>query len=136
MAKTVCIGRGADADRIVARRTSARIHLNGMPFQSDTGSGYQLHDQATARPAAGDARHHSDAVVAIGLSMARVPRRDGAEASARVEIMNATARMSERSPEPAPRPATFAGDPSSTSDGQHVVFNKFVAATEHFVSGS
>ena len=105
-----------------------------MLFQADTGSGYQLY---TIKANGHDLRQvthvtNSDAVLGDwSPDGTQIVYEHGAEEFARVEIMNADGSdvrvLAGTGTETG---LTFAGDPSFTPDGEHIVFSKFVAATE------
>ena len=105
-----------------------------MLFQADTGSGYQLY---TIKANGHDLRQvtrvtNSDAVLGDwSPDGTQIVYEHGAEAFARVEIMNADGTnvrvLAGTGLEPG---VTYAGDPSFTPDGEHIVFNKFVEATQ------
>jgi Tol biopolymer transport system component len=123
---------------IVAGPVSATYpDRNGrMLFQADTGSGYQLY---TIKANGHDLRQvthvtNSDAVLGDwSVDGTQIVYEHGAQEFARVEIMNADGTnvrvLAGTGTEPR---VTFAGDPSFTPDGEHIVFNKFVEATEDF----
>ena len=107
-----------------------------MLFQADTGSGYQLY---TIKANGHDLRQvthvtNSDAVLGDwSPDGTQIVYEHGAEAFARVEIMNADGtNVRVLAGTGTETGVTFAGDPSFTPDGEHIVFNKFVAATEDF----
>ena len=121
---------------VVAGPTSATYpDRNGrMLFQADTGSGYQLY---TIKANGHDLRQvthvtNSDAVLADwSPDGTQIVYEHGAEAFARVEIMNADGtNVRVVAGTGTETGVTFAGDPSFTPDGEHIVFNKFIEATE------
>jgi Tol biopolymer transport system component len=107
-----------------------------LVFQADTGSGSQLY---TIKANGHDLRQvthatNSEAVLADwSPDGTQIVYEHGAEDFARVEIMDADGTdvrvLAGTGTEPG---LTFAGDPSFTPDGEHIVFNKFVLATEDF----
>jgi hypothetical protein len=120
----------------VAGPTSATYpDRNGrLLFQADTGSGYQLY---TIKANGHDLRQvthftNSDAVLGDWSPDGRqIVYEHGAEESARVEIMNADGtNVRVLAGTGTETGVTYAGDPSFTPDGEHIVFSKFVAATE------
>ena len=107
-----------------------------MLFQADTGSGYQLY---TIKANGHDLRQvthvtNSDAVLGDwSPDGTQIVYEHGAEEFARVEIMNADGtNVRVLAGTGTETGVTFAGDPSFTPDGEHIVFNKFVEATEDF----
>jgi Tol biopolymer transport system component len=103
-------------------------------FQADTGSGYQLY---TIKSNGHDLRQvthvtESDAVAGDWSPDGRqIVYEHGAEGFARVEIMNADGSdVRVLAGTGLDEGATYAGDPSFTPDGEHIVFVKFVEATE------
>jgi Tol biopolymer transport system component len=107
-----------------------------MLFQADTGSGYQLY---TIKANGHDLRQvthvtNSDAVLGDwSPDGTQIVYEHGAEDYARVEIMNADGTdVRVLAGTGTENGVTFAGDPSFTPDGDHIVFNKFVAGTEDF----
>jgi Tol biopolymer transport system component len=123
---------------IVAGPASATYpDRNGrLVFQADTGSGYQLYTIKANGHDLQQVTHvtNSDAVLADWSPDGRqIVYEHGAEAYARVEIMNADGtNVRVLAGTGTEAGVTFAGDPSFTPDGEHVVFNKFVEATEDF----
>ena len=105
-------------------------------FQADTGSGYQLY---TIKANGHDLRQvthvaNSDATLADwSPDGTQIVYDHNSETFGRVEIMNADGTnvrvLAGTGTETA---FTFAGDPSFTPDGEHIVFNKFVDATQDF----
>jgi Tol biopolymer transport system component len=123
---------------IVAGPTSATYQdRNGrILFQADTGSGSQLY---TIKPNGHDLRQvthvtEGEAVLADWSPDGRqIVYEHGSEEFVRVEIMNADGtNVRALAGTGTEAGVTYAGDPSFTPDGQHIVFNKFVEATEDF----
>ena len=121
---------------IVAGPASATYpDRNGrMLFQADTGSGYQLYTIKANGHDLQQVTHvtNSDAVLGDwSPDGTQIVYEHGAEDFARVELMNADGTdvrvLAGTGTETG---LVFAGDPSFTPDGEHIVFNKFVAATE------
>jgi Tol biopolymer transport system component len=123
---------------IVAGTASATYpDRNGrLVFQADTGSGYQLYTVKANGHDLQQVTHvtNSDAVLADWSPDGRqIVYEHGAEAYARVEIMNADGtNVRVLAGTGTETGVTFAGDPSFTPDGEHIVFNKFLEATEDF----
>jgi dipeptidyl aminopeptidase/acylaminoacyl peptidase len=121
---------------IVAGPASATYpDRNGrLVFQADTGSGYQLYTVKANGHDLQQVTHvtNSDAVLADWSPDGRqIVYEHGAEEYARVEIMNADGtNVRVLAGTGTETDLTFAGDPSFTPDGEHIVFGKFVAATE------
>ena len=121
---------------IVAGPTSATYpDRNGrLLFQADTGSGSQLY---TIKANGHDLRQvthvtDSEAVAADWSPDGRqIVYEHGSEEFARVEIMNADgSNVRVLAGTGFDDGVTYAGNPAFTPDGQHIVFNKFVEATE------
>jgi Tol biopolymer transport system component len=121
---------------IVAGPASATYpDRNGrLVFQADTGSGYQLYIVKANGHDLQQVTHvtNSDAVLADWSPDGRqIVYEHGAEEYARVEIMNGDGtNVRVLAGTGSETDLTFAGDPSFTPDGEHIVFGKFVAATE------
>lgn len=105
-------------------------------FQADTGSGYQLY---TIKANGHDLQQitqvvNSDAVAGDWSPDGRkIVYEHGSETFARVEIMNADGSdVRVLAGTGLETGVTYAVEPSFTPDGQHIVFNKFVEATEDF----
>lgn len=105
-------------------------------FQADTGTGYQLY---TIKANGHDLRqvtHVTNSDVVLGdwsPDGRQIVYEHGAEDFARVEIMNADGtNVRVLSGTGTETGITYAGDPSFTPDGEHIVFNKFVEATDDF----
>ena len=105
-------------------------------FQADTGTGYQLY---TIRANGHDLRqvtHVANSDVVLGdwsPDGRQIVYEHGAEDFARVEIMNADGtNVRVLAGTGTETGVTYAGDPSFTPDGEHIVFNKFVEATDDF----
>ena len=105
-------------------------------FQADTGSGYQLY---TIKANGLDLQQVTD--VTDGEAVLADWSPDGtqivydhnSETFGRVEIMNADGtNVRVLAGTGTETGLTFAGDPSFAPDGQHIVFNKFVDATQDF----
>ena len=105
-------------------------------FQADTGSGSQLY---TIKANGHDLRQvthvaNSDAVLADwSPDGMQIVYDHNSETFGRVEIMNADGtNVRVLAGTGTETGLTFAGDPSFTPDGEHIVFNKFVDATQDF----
>jgi Tol biopolymer transport system component len=105
-------------------------------FQADTGSGYQLY---TIKANGHDLRqvtHVTDSDAVLGdwsPDGTRIVYDHNGETFGRVEIMNADGTdVRILAGTGVDAGVTYAGDPSFTPDGGHVVFNKFVEATQDF----
>jgi Tol biopolymer transport system component len=102
-------------------------------FQADTGSGYELY---TIRPNGKDLRKltgvDGDAVLADWSPDGRqIVYEHGTEAFARVEIMNADgSNVRDLTGTGLGGQFSFAGDPSFTPDGQHIVFGRYIPDTD------
>ena len=123
---------------VMAGPTSATYpDRNGrILFQADTGSGSQLY---TIKANGHDLRqvtHVTNSEAVLGdwsPDGEQIVYEHGAEAFVRVEIMNADGtNVRVLAGTGTETGVTFAGDPSFTPDGKHIVFNKFVVATEDF----
>ena len=107
-----------------------------MLFHADTGSGSQLY---TIKANGHDLRQvtnvtESEAVLGDWSPDGRqIVYEHGSEEFVRVEIMNADGtNVRVLAGTGTETGVTYAGDPSFTPDGEHIVFNKFVEATEDF----
>ena len=107
-----------------------------LVFQADTGSGYQLY---TVRPNGHDLRQvtHVTASDAVASDWSpdgtRIVYEHGAETFARVEIMDADgSNVRVLAGTGLEAGEVYAFEPSFTPDGEHIVFGKFVVATEDF----
>jgi Tol biopolymer transport system component len=107
-----------------------------MLFQADTGSGYQLY---TIKANGHDLRqvtHVTDSEAVMGdwsPDGRQIVYEHGSETGVRVELMNADGtNVRALAGTGLEAGVTYASNPSFTPDGEHVVFNKFVEATEDF----
>jgi Tol biopolymer transport system component len=107
-----------------------------MLFQADTGSGYQLY---TIKANGHDLRqvtHVTDSEAVLGdwsPDGRQIVYDHNAEAFGRVELMNADGtNVRVLAGTGTEAGVTFAGDPSFMPDGEHIVFNKFIEATQDF----
>ena len=105
-------------------------------FQADTGSGYQLY---TIKANGHDLRqvtHVTDSDAVLGdwsPDGTQIVYDHNSEAFGRVEIMNADGtNVRVLAGTGTESGLTFAGDPSFTPDGEHIVFNKFLDASQDF----
>lgn len=122
---------------MAAPTTATYPDRNGrLLFQADTGSGSQLY---TIRANGHDLRQvthvtQGEAVLADWSPDGRqIVYEHGSEEFVRVEIMNADGtNVRVLAGTGTETGVTYAGDPSFTPDGEHIVFNKFVEATEDF----
>jgi Tol biopolymer transport system component len=105
-------------------------------FQADTGSGYQLYTMKANGHDLRQVTHVTNSEAVLGdwsPDGRQIVYEHGAEEFVRVEIMNADGtNVRVLAGTGVDTGLTFAGDPSFTPDGEHIVFNKFVAATEDF----
>jgi Tol biopolymer transport system component len=108
-------------------------HNGRLVFQADTGTGYELY---TIRPNGKDLRQvtnvEGDAVLADWSPDGRqIVYEHGSEDFARVEIMNTDgSNVRDLTGTGLGGQFSFAGDPSFTPDGRHIVFSRYIPDTD------
>jgi Tol biopolymer transport system component len=105
-------------------------------FQADTGSGYQLYTIKANGRHLRQVTHVTDSDAVLGdwsPDGRHIVYEHGAASFARVEIMDADgSNVRVLAGTGLDTGVTYAGDPSFTPDGKHIVFNKYVEATNDF----
>ena len=105
-------------------------------FQADTGSGYQLYTIKANGHDLQQVTHVTDGNAVLAdwsRDGAQIVYEHSSETFGRVEIMNADGtNVRVLAGTGTETGDTFAGDPSFAPDGRHIVFNKFVDATQDF----